>query len=106
MLKLLRIDIFKPQEMKLPVRLINTTNERRLVQGHGGTRNENPISGISGAVVSHVGSRIIDKVETAVAEPQDVRQVFQMGFNIFRTVIAKVVYIDPKRSVMTYKGST
>ncbi|GFU54313.1 hypothetical protein TNCV_576891 [Trichonephila clavipes] len=30
----LRFDIFKLQEMKLPVRLINTTNERRLVQGH------------------------------------------------------------------------
>ncbi|GFY05721.1 hypothetical protein TNCV_4403881 [Trichonephila clavipes] len=24
----------QPQEAKLPVRLINTTNERRLVQGH------------------------------------------------------------------------
>ncbi|GFW96148.1 hypothetical protein TNCV_958611 [Trichonephila clavipes] len=31
----LRFDIFEPQEAKLPVRLIDTTNERRLVQGHG-----------------------------------------------------------------------
>ncbi|GFT24846.1 hypothetical protein TNCV_3021331 [Trichonephila clavipes] len=34
MLKHLRFDIFGLQEAKLPVRLINTTNERRLVQGH------------------------------------------------------------------------
>ncbi|GFU00872.1 hypothetical protein TNCV_4819991 [Trichonephila clavipes] len=34
MLKHLRFDIFEPQEMKLPVRLINTTNKWRLVQGH------------------------------------------------------------------------
>ncbi|GFV10538.1 hypothetical protein TNCV_2584321 [Trichonephila clavipes] len=34
MLKHLRFDIFKPYEKKLPVRLINPTNERRLVQGH------------------------------------------------------------------------
>ncbi|GFW17667.1 uncharacterized protein TNCV_2652241 [Trichonephila clavipes] len=34
MLKHLRFNIFKLQETKLPVRLINTTNERRLVQGH------------------------------------------------------------------------
>ncbi|GFS55396.1 hypothetical protein TNCV_1626871 [Trichonephila clavipes] len=30
----LRFDIFELLENKLPVRLINTTNERRLVQGH------------------------------------------------------------------------
>ncbi|GFT33876.1 hypothetical protein TNCV_4383661 [Trichonephila clavipes] len=36
MLKHLRFDIFELQEAKLLVRLINTTNERRLVQGHGG----------------------------------------------------------------------
>ncbi|GFV21005.1 uncharacterized protein TNCV_2280481 [Trichonephila clavipes] len=29
-----RFVIFELQEMKLPVRLINTTNERRLVEGH------------------------------------------------------------------------
>ncbi|GFU01688.1 hypothetical protein TNCV_1522231 [Trichonephila clavipes] len=34
MLKHLRFDIFVLQETKLPVRLINTTNERILVQGH------------------------------------------------------------------------
>ncbi|GFW60838.1 hypothetical protein TNCV_2672591 [Trichonephila clavipes] len=34
MLKPLRFGIFEIQEMKLPVRLINTTNEQRLVQGH------------------------------------------------------------------------
>ncbi|GFV19032.1 transposable element Tcb2 transposase [Trichonephila clavipes] len=34
MFKHLRFDIFELQETKLPVRLINTTNERRLVQGH------------------------------------------------------------------------
>ncbi|GFU88211.1 transposable element Tcb1 transposase [Trichonephila clavipes] len=34
MLKHLRFDIFELLETKLPVRLINTTNERRLVQGH------------------------------------------------------------------------
>ncbi|GFW99850.1 hypothetical protein TNCV_3420791 [Trichonephila clavipes] len=34
MLKHLRFLIFKLQETKLPERLINTTNERRLVQGH------------------------------------------------------------------------
>ncbi|GFV07720.1 hypothetical protein TNCV_4942221 [Trichonephila clavipes] len=34
MLKHLCFDIFELQETKLPVRLINTTNERRLVQGH------------------------------------------------------------------------
>ncbi|GFT53398.1 uncharacterized protein TNCV_3324061 [Trichonephila clavipes] len=34
MLKHLRFDIFELQEMKLPVRLINTTNKWRLVQGH------------------------------------------------------------------------
>ncbi|GFS73530.1 uncharacterized protein TNCV_5003001 [Trichonephila clavipes] len=34
MFKHLRFDIFEPQETKLSVRLINTTNERRLVQGH------------------------------------------------------------------------
>ncbi|GFS83540.1 hypothetical protein TNCV_66811 [Trichonephila clavipes] len=34
MLKHLRFDIFEQQEMKLPVRLINITNERRQVQGH------------------------------------------------------------------------
>ncbi|GFT80642.1 hypothetical protein TNCV_515781 [Trichonephila clavipes] len=33
-LKHLRFGIIKLQETKLPVRLINTTNERRLVQGH------------------------------------------------------------------------
>ncbi|GFU92971.1 hypothetical protein TNCV_2081171 [Trichonephila clavipes] len=38
MLKHLRIDILELQEMKLPGRLINTKNERRLVRGHGGTR--------------------------------------------------------------------
>ncbi|GFU00237.1 hypothetical protein TNCV_802001 [Trichonephila clavipes] len=38
MLKHLRFDIFKLLETKLPVRLINTTNEWRLVQGHWGTR--------------------------------------------------------------------
>ncbi|GFT39792.1 hypothetical protein TNCV_4869501 [Trichonephila clavipes] len=32
MLKYLRFDIFELQETKLPVRLINTTNERKLVQ--------------------------------------------------------------------------
>ncbi|GFY32876.1 hypothetical protein TNCV_4025001 [Trichonephila clavipes] len=35
MLQLLRFDIFELQEMKLPVRLINTTNKWRLVKGHG-----------------------------------------------------------------------
>ncbi|GFY06282.1 uncharacterized protein TNCV_2680741 [Trichonephila clavipes] len=34
MLKHLRFNIFELQETKLPVRLINTPNERRLVQGH------------------------------------------------------------------------
>ncbi|GFY29540.1 hypothetical protein TNCV_2627101 [Trichonephila clavipes] len=34
MLKHLRFDIFELQETKLPVRLVNTTKERRLVQGH------------------------------------------------------------------------
>ncbi|GFV83362.1 hypothetical protein TNCV_3055091 [Trichonephila clavipes] len=34
MLKHLRFDTFELQEAKLPVRLINTTNERRQVQGH------------------------------------------------------------------------
>ncbi|GFS94515.1 hypothetical protein TNCV_2015251 [Trichonephila clavipes] len=34
MLKHLRFDNFELQETMLPVRLINTTNERRLVQGH------------------------------------------------------------------------
>ncbi|GFV83194.1 uncharacterized protein TNCV_1899211 [Trichonephila clavipes] len=34
MLKHLRFDIFEPRETNLPVRMINTTNERRLVQGH------------------------------------------------------------------------
>ncbi|GFV97276.1 hypothetical protein TNCV_2037861 [Trichonephila clavipes] len=34
MLKHLRIDIFELQETKLPVRLINITNEWRLVQEH------------------------------------------------------------------------
>ncbi|GFY15420.1 hypothetical protein TNCV_1572311 [Trichonephila clavipes] len=34
MLKLLRFDIFEQQETKLPVRLIYTTNERGIVQGH------------------------------------------------------------------------
>ncbi|GFU24035.1 hypothetical protein TNCV_3332451 [Trichonephila clavipes] len=34
MLKHLRFDIFELRETKLPVRLINTTNERRLAQGH------------------------------------------------------------------------
>ncbi|GFX57280.1 hypothetical protein TNCV_2965591 [Trichonephila clavipes] len=34
MLKLLRFDTFELQETKLPARLINTTNDRRLVQGH------------------------------------------------------------------------
>ncbi|GFY21817.1 hypothetical protein TNCV_1169611 [Trichonephila clavipes] len=29
----LRFDIFEPQETKLPVRLTNTTNKRRLVRG-------------------------------------------------------------------------
>ncbi|GFT74595.1 uncharacterized protein TNCV_3776201 [Trichonephila clavipes] len=33
MLKNLNFDIFEPEEAKLPVRVINTTNERRLVQG-------------------------------------------------------------------------
>ncbi|GFT55005.1 hypothetical protein TNCV_2325191 [Trichonephila clavipes] len=33
MLKHLRFDIFELQETRLPLRLINTTNERRLVQG-------------------------------------------------------------------------
>ncbi|GFU86163.1 hypothetical protein TNCV_368211 [Trichonephila clavipes] len=33
-LKHLRFDIFELQETRLAVRLINTTNERRLVQGH------------------------------------------------------------------------
>ncbi|GFY26957.1 uncharacterized protein TNCV_930981 [Trichonephila clavipes] len=33
--KHLRFDIFELQETNLPVRLINATNERRLVQGHG-----------------------------------------------------------------------
>ncbi|GFV24250.1 hypothetical protein TNCV_3445031 [Trichonephila clavipes] len=36
--KPLRFDIFELQETKLPVRLIKTTNERILVQGH-----ENPL---------------------------------------------------------------
>ncbi|GFV39959.1 hypothetical protein TNCV_435741 [Trichonephila clavipes] len=31
----LSFDIFELQEPKLPVRLNNTTNERRLVKGHG-----------------------------------------------------------------------
>ncbi|GFW50605.1 hypothetical protein TNCV_2889071 [Trichonephila clavipes] len=34
MLKDLRFNVFELQETKLPVRLINTTNERRLVQGN------------------------------------------------------------------------
>ncbi|GFX52356.1 uncharacterized protein TNCV_4323741 [Trichonephila clavipes] len=34
MLKHLRFDISELQETKLPVQLINTTNEQRLVQGH------------------------------------------------------------------------
>ncbi|GFU08966.1 hypothetical protein TNCV_1318411 [Trichonephila clavipes] len=34
MLKHLRLDVFELQETKLPVRLINTTNERRKFQGH------------------------------------------------------------------------
>ncbi|GFU88208.1 uncharacterized protein TNCV_846011 [Trichonephila clavipes] len=34
MFKHLRFDIFELLETKLPVRPINTTNERRLVQGH------------------------------------------------------------------------
>ncbi|GFV08812.1 uncharacterized protein TNCV_3820551 [Trichonephila clavipes] len=34
MLKHLRLNIFELQETKLPVRLINTTNERRIVRGH------------------------------------------------------------------------
>ncbi|GFY17520.1 hypothetical protein TNCV_3518751 [Trichonephila clavipes] len=34
MLKYLRFDIFELQETKLPIRLITTTSERRLVQGH------------------------------------------------------------------------
>ncbi|GFY18712.1 uncharacterized protein TNCV_2399341 [Trichonephila clavipes] len=34
MLKNLRFDIFELQETKLPVRLINSTNERRVVQRH------------------------------------------------------------------------
>ncbi|GFW82573.1 hypothetical protein TNCV_4694551 [Trichonephila clavipes] len=34
MLKILHFDIFELQETKLPVRLIDTTNERRQVQGH------------------------------------------------------------------------
>ncbi|GFU55666.1 hypothetical protein TNCV_1649761 [Trichonephila clavipes] len=34
MLKHLRFDIFELQETMLPERLINTANERRLVQGH------------------------------------------------------------------------
>ncbi|GFU29697.1 MAM and LDL-receptor class A domain-containing protein 1 [Trichonephila clavipes] len=34
MLKHIRFDIFELQETKVPVRLINTTNERRLVHGH------------------------------------------------------------------------
>ncbi|GFV94566.1 hypothetical protein TNCV_3826331 [Trichonephila clavipes] len=33
-LKHLRFDIFELLETKLPVRLINTTNKRRLVKGH------------------------------------------------------------------------
>ncbi|GFT82322.1 hypothetical protein TNCV_4651211 [Trichonephila clavipes] len=35
MLKHLRFEILELQDTKLPVRRINTTNERRLVQGHG-----------------------------------------------------------------------
>ncbi|GFW63861.1 hypothetical protein TNCV_3744651 [Trichonephila clavipes] len=35
MLKRLRLDIFELLETKLPVRLINTTNEWKLVKGHG-----------------------------------------------------------------------
>ncbi|GFX03917.1 hypothetical protein TNCV_4678221 [Trichonephila clavipes] len=34
MLKHLRFNIFELQETQLPLRLINTTNERILVQGH------------------------------------------------------------------------
>ncbi|GFV55198.1 hypothetical protein TNCV_1382191 [Trichonephila clavipes] len=34
MLKHLRFDIFEQQETKLPVRLVNTTDERRRVQRH------------------------------------------------------------------------
>ncbi|PRD26276.1 UNVERIFIED_CONTAM: hypothetical protein NCL1_38567 [Trichonephila clavipes] len=34
MLKHLRFDIFELEETKLPVRLINTTNEWRVVQGY------------------------------------------------------------------------
>ncbi|GFW66200.1 uncharacterized protein TNCV_1710991 [Trichonephila clavipes] len=34
--KHLHFDIFELQETELLVRLINTTNERRLIQGHGG----------------------------------------------------------------------
>ncbi|GFX55794.1 uncharacterized protein TNCV_3428651 [Trichonephila clavipes] len=33
MLKLLHFEIFEQQETKLPVRLINTTNDRRILQG-------------------------------------------------------------------------
>ncbi|GFW75199.1 hypothetical protein TNCV_449031 [Trichonephila clavipes] len=40
MLKPLRFDIFELQETKLPVRLFNTTNERRLVRGHETTESE------------------------------------------------------------------
>ncbi|GFV84248.1 hypothetical protein TNCV_3039081 [Trichonephila clavipes] len=38
MLRHLRFKVFELQETKLPARLINTTNERRLVQGHGDAR--------------------------------------------------------------------
>ncbi|GFU24536.1 hypothetical protein TNCV_2264891 [Trichonephila clavipes] len=38
MLKHLRFDIFELQETKLPLRLINTTNKLRLVQGHETTQ--------------------------------------------------------------------
>ncbi|GFV81391.1 hypothetical protein TNCV_2034001 [Trichonephila clavipes] len=34
MLKRLRFEIFELLETKLPIQLINTTNERKLVQGH------------------------------------------------------------------------
>ncbi|GFV46022.1 hypothetical protein TNCV_2200321 [Trichonephila clavipes] len=40
MLKHLRFDISELQETKLPERLINTTNERRLVQGHNSTETQ------------------------------------------------------------------
>ncbi|GFW48459.1 hypothetical protein TNCV_1110181 [Trichonephila clavipes] len=48
----LQLDIFELRETKLPVRLINNTNERRLVQGH-----ETPLKPSSRKSSREVGGR-------------------------------------------------